>query len=106
MVVLGDANVGPGYGQALFALMHRLKGVREIADTGLVTWDTQNPLVRDGLFPHEPSAWIDHVFARAWAGSELRQTALDLGVSDHYAVQVTGSSAPTAAISAPSAPLR
>ncbi len=68
-VLLGDFNVGPGYADEAYRVIADAPGVVE-AGAGIspespsVTWDRQNPLVRLGRYPNEPSAKIDHVFLR------------------------------------------
>jgi endonuclease/exonuclease/phosphatase family metal-dependent hydrolase len=68
-LLVGDFNVGPGYADASYRLIADAPGIREagaVAAPGerLVTWDPANSLVRNGDYPNEPAAKIDHVFLR------------------------------------------
>lgn len=110
-VLLGDFNVGPGYADEAYRVIADAPGIVEagaeaFAGSPPATWDRQNPLVRLGRYPNEPSAKIDHVFLRGgaslgWrvlaarrvfdtpvAGFTLRDKAAGLSVasplSDHY----------------------
>jgi endonuclease/exonuclease/phosphatase family metal-dependent hydrolase len=73
-LLIGDFNVGPGYGDASYRLVANAPGIWEAgvvapAGVSLVTWDPGNPLVKFGRYPNEPAAKIDHVFFRdggAW----------------------------------------
>ncbi len=79
-LVVGDFNVGPGYGDASYRQIADAPGIGEAGDaapggTPLVTWDPGNPLVKSGRYPNEPAAKIDHVFFRdggAWRWTASR----------------------------------
>ena len=104
----GDLNVGPGLGEENFEVIAKdlkLKNAflelhpfeKQKKDALLVSWDRLNPLVKNGKYPNDPSALIDHVLYRnAKNGSftpkscsiEERDNAsgLQAPLSDHYAV--------------------
>jgi len=73
-LLVGDLNVGPGYGDASYRLVADAPGLKEAgaaaaAGESRVTWDPGNPLVSFGRYPNEPASKIDHVFFRdggAW----------------------------------------
>ena len=76
-LLLGDFNVGPGYADAAYRKVAGLPGLRESGDVlfpgaPLITWDPGNPLVKNGGYPNEPAAKIDHIFVRD--GGSMRWT--------------------------------
>jgi len=110
-LLLGDFNVGPGYVDEVYQAILK-GGTLTEAGAGLgeagpiVTWDPQNPLVKNGGYPSEPAAKIDHVFLQngsrdSWsvlgvrvvlrepaAGLQLvpkgQAAAVPVPLSDHY----------------------
>jgi endonuclease/exonuclease/phosphatase family metal-dependent hydrolase len=120
-LMVGDFNVGPGYGDASYRLIADAPGIREAgiaapAGASLVTWDPGNPLVTFGRYPNEPAAKIDHVFFRdggAWRWTASRVEVVSAGtvgglslvpskgaapvptpLSDHYGLLATLELAP------------
>ena len=103
-LVVGDFNVGPGYGDASYRLIADLPGLREagaVAAPGepLVTWDPGNPLVRFGRYPNEPAAKIDHVFFRdggSWRWSANRVEVVFTASVDGLSLVPSKGAAPVA----------
>jgi endonuclease/exonuclease/phosphatase family metal-dependent hydrolase len=85
-LLAGDANAGPGYDEDRYRKLLSTEGFTEAPGPGFVTWDRRNPLVRDGLFPNEPSAWIDHILSRGLPPEAVALRVVPGPWSDHYAL--------------------
>jgi endonuclease/exonuclease/phosphatase family metal-dependent hydrolase len=77
VILLGDFNVGPGYADAAYRRIAGREGLIEAGESLdspslLPTWDPLNPLVRDGHYPSEPPAKIDHIFLGSGERSSWR----------------------------------
>jgi endonuclease/exonuclease/phosphatase family metal-dependent hydrolase len=86
-LLLGDFNVGPGYADAIYRIIADTTGIREagaslLPDSPLVTWDRENPLVKYGHYPEEPSAKIDHVFLQNGANARWEVSAVNVVQKD------------------------
>jgi len=71
-LILGDFNVGPDYADAIYRMIADVPGIQEApsvfnAADPFITWDRENPLVKFGHYPGEPSARIDHLFLQSSA---------------------------------------
>jgi hypothetical protein len=89
-LLLGDFNVGPGYADAAYRKIASLDGLRESGDViypgaPLVTWDPGNPLVKNGNYPNEPAAKIDHIFVRDGGSMRWNPVAARADMSDPVA---------------------
>lgn len=63
MAIMGDFNVGPELGAKNFQMLETLVGARAFLPAG-PTWDQSNYLIKNGKFPNDPSAVIDHILVR------------------------------------------
>jgi hypothetical protein len=87
VLLMGDFNIGPGYVDEVYRSLLDSGGLREagaVLQPGapLITWDPDNPLVKHGRYPNEPSARIDHVFFRdggvlTWSPRDCRVAEID-----------------------------
>lgn len=105
-LVAGDLNCGPRLGESNYRLLEKeyklFNAVLELfplekqpKDKPLVTWDRENPLVKNGQYPNDPSDLIDHVLhrkgkKRSWTAKACQivmkdsDEKLKVPLSDHY----------------------
>ncbi len=92
-LLAGDFNAGELAAAEAWALWGSDAGTDLERTPPLVTWDSANPLVRDGLFPNAGTADLDHALWPATAGVTLLSARRPFDgvppLSDHEALEVS-----------------
>ncbi len=97
-LVVGDFNVGPALGKAEFDFLIKALDMNDVFETLKVaepTWDRENPLIKTGRFPNDPSDRIDHILIHNGKSARLEakraqivlnetMKELESPLSDHY----------------------
>jgi hypothetical protein len=73
LLLLGDFNAGQGYVEDAYRILSDDPAFKDSFTAGggtglLATWDQENPLVKFGNYPNEPTARIDIAFLRDGGG--------------------------------------
>lgn len=105
-LLLGDFNVGPGYADAIYRIIADTVGICEVGSIllpgdPLTTWARENPLVKYGHYPNEPSAMIDHVFLQNGIAANWGVSAVQVVEKDPVPGLSLTPSAKTSQVSSP-----